>query len=59
MKTERYKDMFLATASGESLDFIGLNFGVTRNAEESDESYRARITPKFEEHRMSLISGGK
>ena len=45
---------FVGTANGVCLDKLGIKYGVERNKGKDDESYRARITPVWEEVRKSL-----
>lgn len=50
-----FKNDFVRTASGVSLDRLGLNYGVERKIGEDDESYRARIIPIWEKCRPKII----
>lgn len=49
-----YENDFVGTASGNYLDLLGLQYGVKRKMGEDDESYRARITPIWEECRPKI-----
>ena len=48
--TEFYSNLFLNSATGAYLDLFGVDYGVTRQVDESDDNYRNRIIQEKNDH---------